>query len=826
MGPQSVGIIGGGPSGLVAAKTLLQWPAAQYEVTVFERSSVPGGLWPTSSDGDDSARNKWTCDPQMSLNTSRFSATFSDLAWENVDLPDPSCGERTSETAERKSVPIFPKAWQAGRYLEQYADKFVPDGVLRFGCEVKSAELIEESLVKKWRLRVERTEAPDRKILSSPPRDVFVFGRLIIASGFLSQPQASPDTDRVLTKERSKKLMSRIVHSSNLKRLLKLLEEGRTSVSGDKILVTGGANSGGDTAATLAFHISSAIHCPREGTADLEAVKTTRNWLRKLKIFHIIPRPIYAVPDLSAVPDSSEGQMAPFVPSDVCFWDLSSRPPGSITCFGGRQSEDAMKMLHGLAQAAVGGDQSDLRAPSLVADMTLDGAMHATLTDTYSEYVRSGNIVPIKGRLAGLCGREPYGNTFVANLVDSTKIDYVAAAVDATGFSASKTLSIFAQDVLDALEYDQSSQRLPVMLSDFQTSNPSVPSLAFMGFYEGTYWGMLEMQARLIAHRWSDSKTADFSHDSKPLNKADDFESLANMRALRAAIKARALDVPQYWLGDFAGYMEGIAQELALPRADEAMRTAEGKPIGNATPARYLSPSRTGLGAAKREAQITLRALRETTSDPRTYQTYTAQAVFRALQGDWDLHRAVSFTPGSEPIMTLTGSAFFHPRVPTSGAFDREYLLHEQIPRATTSDNIDPIGTSWHRQVWRYCEDAKGTTQGSRDEDKGLTIWQIKTDEEALAAEQRSHRLDFGPGVHDEGPENNRSKDGEQPSGRCQRAHAQYRQDEEQITARYEFWFRTVAIDKWRVCQTFEGPTETCTIQSLYTRPRTKIEDR
>lgn len=58
----------------------------------------------------------------MRTNLSRFTVAFSDLAWESV--------------FEDTEVPMFPQAWQVGRYLEKYAERFLPDGVLRLGRRV------------------------------------------------------------------------------------------------------------------------------------------------------------------------------------------------------------------------------------------------------------------------------------------------------------------------------------------------------------------------------------------------------------------------------------------------------------------------------------------------------------------------------------------------------------------------------------------------------------------------------------------------------------------------------------------------------------------
>lgn len=60
----------------------------------------------------------------MRTNLSRFTVAFSDLAWESVlDVQD-------------VEVPMFPQASQVGIYLERYAERYIPPGVVRLRAEV------------------------------------------------------------------------------------------------------------------------------------------------------------------------------------------------------------------------------------------------------------------------------------------------------------------------------------------------------------------------------------------------------------------------------------------------------------------------------------------------------------------------------------------------------------------------------------------------------------------------------------------------------------------------------------------------------------------
>lgn len=63
----------------------------------------------------------------MRTNLSRFTVGFSDFAWESV------LGGGGGGT---EKLPMFPQAWQVGKYLECYAERYLPEGALRLGCRV------------------------------------------------------------------------------------------------------------------------------------------------------------------------------------------------------------------------------------------------------------------------------------------------------------------------------------------------------------------------------------------------------------------------------------------------------------------------------------------------------------------------------------------------------------------------------------------------------------------------------------------------------------------------------------------------------------------
>lgn len=123
---------GAGPSGLVTAKTLLQqFPT--FSPLIFDTQSRVGGLWNVAPETDQPVK----LDPRMPTNLSRFTVAFSDLDWDSV-VDD---------------VPVFPRASQVCRYLNCYADRYIPKEVLRLGCKVVATTRKVDNERVKWNVK-------------------------------------------------------------------------------------------------------------------------------------------------------------------------------------------------------------------------------------------------------------------------------------------------------------------------------------------------------------------------------------------------------------------------------------------------------------------------------------------------------------------------------------------------------------------------------------------------------------------------------------------------------------------------------------------------
>ncbi|KAF7960167.1 hypothetical protein EAE96_001765 [Botrytis aclada] len=468
----TVAIIGAGPAGLVAAKTLLQSssPDPIFKVTVFERGTDVGGLWAVESNPDG------IINPEMHTNLSQFTVCFSDLAWDSLELQPPAH--------------VYPKAWQVHRYLKEYAARYIPPGTIAFQTYVKEIEHIQispEEKTKKWKITSIALEG------GTPIEKIEIFDYLIIASGFFSQARQIPfPCTNLLQKQASHP--STILHSSQYRTLSDLSPTHAQPLPG-KILIIGGSHSGTEIASLIAMHISDAQYSPTgSGAAPPE-------------ILNVMPHPLVSIP--SFVRSGSE-KLPSFVQLDARLYDLASRPEGPISfSFGLANAEKRRKLRDTLAMlmsGTVDGENDDGLRKGDEGDL---GAPYAVVGDKYAEFIRSGAIKQVFGRINQLEQQPQNTNLMLATIESQSeqiKIKEIAAVVYATGFSASPALNFLPNEIKESLGYNASYPRLPLLLSEdcMSSSRDSPSSLALMGFFDGSYWGILESQARVIARKWGE----------------------------------------------------------------------------------------------------------------------------------------------------------------------------------------------------------------------------------------------------------------------------------------------------------------------------------
>lgn len=185
-----------------------------------------------------------------------------------------------------------------------------------------------------------------------------------------------------------------------------------------------------------------------------------------------------------------------------------------------------------------GANPSETLSSGVPEEAKHSGVPCAVVGDKYLEFVRSGSIVPRIGRVVSL---KVQPNQLLSATIFATKeIRDITATVYATGFETTTNFGFLEEHIKERLGFEPRIPRLPFKLdTDLCTTTAALPDLALVGFGGGPYWGILEMQARKAAERFS------VLADGKPnpyvpsivdgLSEAVEFPRHAEERQLRTA---------------------------------------------------------------------------------------------------------------------------------------------------------------------------------------------------------------------------------------------------------------------------------------------------
>ncbi|OJJ49799.1 hypothetical protein ASPZODRAFT_22518 [Penicilliopsis zonata CBS 506.65] len=579
----------------------------------------------------------------MRTNLSRFTVAFSDLAWESV------LGEDTL-------VPLFPRARQVGRYLETYAERYVPAESIRLGHRVVNTVRDDQGSIR-WTV----TFVHDGEETSEQ------FDHLIVSAGFFSRPHI-PDIPGL------DGLTDRIVHSSALHSVNSLFPPGGTR---GKLVVIGGSMSGVEVASTLALHLSSVRLAP--GSSE-------KNVWEDCEIHHVCSKPFWSIPTYVPHRSSpSDPDTVSFQPLDLAMYDLARRP-GSIKYSVGTVSTQQAVVVNTYFEDLLGPDQLIGKEQRQEQDIALPWV---TVSNDYSEFTRAGTISVTLGRVTAVQSTSPEqpARLLIQQTNQSqqhTVLDDVAAIVLATGYTPAASLSVLPPDVLHTLEYQASNTFCPIILDRGGVFRTEIPDLGFIGFYRGPYWGAMEMQARTIARAWvghEDSTTSD--NIVLDYSQEEEGHERNTLRHLRNHARRS-----QFPMGDYVGFMESFADRLGMHR-EEISSDGSGPVI----PARYYDVHR---DERERERETTMSSLRSTLFPDSNHTIAVATAIFRALHGKW---MGYSHQDGSHGRVVT-----FYPRYPTSPYYEKEYLCEEcgkqpDNPIATSSSSIST--------VWRLADGSR-----------------------------------------------------------------------------------------------------------------------
>ena len=170
-----------------------------------------------------------------------------------------------SDHAWDEGTPQLPQAWMVGQYLQKYLDRYLSPNE-DFELHLKSRVVSAQQKGSKWEVVVK----------SEGKEEQHTFDYLLVATGYFGKP--------ILSKTLTDKASIPVIHSSQYRNLSNLID---ANSKGRKILIVGGQMSGVEIAATIASHLSSATHSPKDSSILN---------INDFRIHHVIQRPIWVFP--------------------------------------------------------------------------------------------------------------------------------------------------------------------------------------------------------------------------------------------------------------------------------------------------------------------------------------------------------------------------------------------------------------------------------------------------------------------------------------------------------------------------------------------------
>ncbi|PWW72078.1 FAD/NAD(P)-binding domain-containing protein [Tuber magnatum] len=629
------------------------------------KSLLASGIQPTVFERRKAVGGLWspaagsvTLNPGMRTNLSRYSCVLPELAY------DPS-------------VAMLPTAREVGEYLGEFRRRYIPDECLRLGCAVVKVERVEGGgWSVGWRKEEEGGEEGKGE-----------FDFLVICSGFYSVPYMPP-----MPMER---FTGSVLHS------IEYLWPHEKLSGKKKIVVVGGSMSGVEVAADIALRVSS---LPEEERAGIELV-------------HLFTRPFWIIPRFLPIAHREDPSAPHFVPDDIALYDVN-RPRKNPMPMDKTQEEKNI-LINTFISSLVGGRQGDIHQNLHMTDDHMSYTPWVAISDSYLEFVRSGAIKPVIGRLGGADG-----STLRTNTGEITDVDTILLG---TGFYPSASLQRFLPEDLyrDLTSNDpglaEDSNFLPLLLYK-QCLHPSFGNTGgLVGMYKGPFFGIIELQGRWMAGLLS---------GKLPWPSIQEMElGISESRATRTSrIAACTPEARIQWsMGDYMALVDELRRTIGLPILPE---------VNEAYP-NTMSPAHFSPG--HEEAEKTLREMAERLTErwgeDEAKDGILSRAIFKALHGRWKLRRKiVSRHPGFSSG-TFEGVAEFLPRPPSfsctpppvgdgdtnSGVSDQEEPLACANITITPSTPLPPV-YSGEVQEYLYTETGTFTTAPTPTIPTPLTI--------------------------------------------------------------------------------------------------------
>lgn len=480
------------------------------------------------------------------------------------------------------------------------------------------------------------------------------------------------------------------------------------------------------------------------------------------------------------------------MPLDLSSYNTHNRPVPLVNTQG-HISKDAAHAVHAIFEHVLGTDQAIFSPLLHFDDDAKAEPPYLAVSDWYCDFVRSGRICLSKGKLEIL-----RGNTAVVSTPGgSEKVQDVVAVILATGFDPSPSLSFLPSHTLDKMHHSSQHHAQPLALAFHGTHHPDVPGLGFVGFYRSPYWGVIQMQARLLAEVWS--------HPADELAEPLRYKLAADDSVQRTLALRQDPRLSQFPMGDYAWLMHEFAEALSLRRTPISpqgipLLSHDRQSIDMLTPSTYEFGDESARDEAARSRQDTHNVCIQCLTTPR----FVARAVFRSLLGTWKLERDLYSTLPSHPSGHFSGTAQFLLRDMTPDGL----RCAEEPGEDDDGGEADDVGLEYlyvedgdfktdagfgfraaRRYVWRYDE--------RRDV---LSVWFVKPDD-PMRVDYLFHEVEFG-----------------RPQTGGWSAAAGHLCLDDYYDVKYNFAFEAVNLSEWNVEYTVKGPKKDYKIRGVYRR--------
>lgn len=454
---------------------------------VTARHLLRCGLRACLFDSRDRYGGAWSVD-----RTSRIDAPARAQMWKNLvpNLSKYTCS--FSDMPWKDDTALFPSLAEMDDYLQGYAQKFVvedPSCTTMFGCTVTHvSQCPEQKYMVDWK---ELGGIESSRL----------FDGVVVATGFLAEPHWPADVvfDDSLSKDSSDILL----HSSQY--------SDPDSFADMAVAVVGGSFSAHEIASDVRQHAARVVNIGGN------------------TYHYVLPR---------FIPNKDT---ASFGPIDCILYQRSCDAPASEKT---TVDPESSQKRHTLLRQLIGSTKlAQLSAKGFPPLPSLESSPMISISDNFADLVIDGKIQVMAKRLTNV---NAVSEQLALTLDDGTTLRDIDRIILCTGYRCN--LDFLSTEMLQALEYDDSSQTPLVLFHE--ALHPDLPGLGFVGMYKGSYFGVMELQARLIAAQMSGQLDLDETTVRHGIEEA---------RATRTANPQAQF--PHF---DYVGMMDGIAELVGL----------------------------------------------------------------------------------------------------------------------------------------------------------------------------------------------------------------------------------------------------------------------